>query len=1231
MKHCKPQPNHLCLFLLIAIFVSCHAAAHAAPRSVATVQTASAPLQVQRSGSAASAALAQSDPLFTGDVVNTGGVKATLLFDGGSQLRLNTGTILELTPPQNVGGKTTLFRLIRGEVFAQLRPGLAATTNSATAAVRGTVFDLRVDENDVSTLVVVEGSVEFFNPFGNVAVGQAQQSVARPGQAPTAPVTVGNAGLIIEWTLDLNRAAVPREKYFITLNRGTLAGELNRRAQQVAAAPNSADAHRDYGDALFDNGQFNEALTQYQEAERVAPNQAETLVRSGDALLELNQIDAAQVRYRAALEVAPNSRAAMVGLAWAALRHDFPDQAQTFAEQAIALPNNEAAPNLAAQVVLGLAQLRQVGKTDEAIKTFQAAVENPPADAVQNPYLYQARSWLAMANLAQNDQVGALREGEAAAQAAPNSALAHGNLALIYFFNNRPSEAVREARLATTLNPQSVAAQVALGQALLAQDDADGASRSAAQAVALDPKSVQARYLLGVADASRRDYEHASRELNAALQLAPEFLPAASTLARVYTRMGRNDEAIQLLENLLPDAKNSDAILAALGETYYEQGKYLQAIENYQKARTQNPGSALYAGGLARVQLDANRLSDAIHSAQDAVRLAPTVGQYHAILGLAYDFSNVSSQSEREYRTAIAYDPQNALARARIALRANDPGATIDTFTQAFLYDPAVSTQLLRGGISTELGGNLGTDSTRGVNALHRDIFAGGKGHGIAGLGIARDGGNPDVPNGDSSGSTFRGDLTFVPSPPTTIYANVIRARSKQGLSGFDSPFGFDSSSDTSFGFNQILLAGKRRLGRGNSLWLGLTYQTLRNDLSRSTNPTFLPFPLPFGTPFPYAGQNFDNSALIPEVRADFALNREPARAATFTLGLARASLNPDLVTSERALADVNGGPTTSLPPLFSNGDQTFSVAYAQLTQRVNEKFSFVAQLRAQRDKVTTRTLGNAGAQTVVTTSSESHLLPGIVASYQADKRTTLRFLLNSNAGTTNLALAPTETRLTLEPGILSRGVPRQSRIFELDAEHRFDNNSFLKLFLFHATADDVAFGADAPVYAFRITPPLFADRVTQTGVGLRYEQPLGRHLYGQASLLLNRTNSRATGQAFDNARAPYYPNSLASVGLNYIDPSGNKATILANNFGSIFADRPNFFGIPPATSRPLFGSHTYFSVLLSREPTVHNEFTVGVTNIFNAPAITFNSVPVISDNFGTGRRRFFASYTHRF
>ena len=325
--------------------------------------------------------------------------------------------------------------------------------------------------------------------------------------------------------------------------------------------------------------------------------------------------------------------------------------------------------------------------------------------------------------------------------------------------------------------------------------------------------------------------------------------------------------------------------------------------------------------------------------------------------------------------------------------------------------------------------------------------------------------------------------------------------------------------------------------------------------------------------------------------------------------------------------------PTVALPPRSSQGDERFSVAYAQLTQRFNERLSLIAQLPGQRDTRTTFTTGGnvPTGTTSYTSRRESHLLPGLVASYQPDKRTTLRFLLNSRAGTTNLALAPSETRLTLEPNILFRGVPDTSRTFELDAERYFGGNKFLKAFLFHAAANDLALGSDAPVYAFRIAPPLTVGRMTQTGIGLRYEQPVSRNLYAQTSLLFNHTDNRTPGQLFDGGQAPYYLNRVAAFGLNYVDRRGNKATIIANDIGSFFADRPNFFGLPPVTQRPRFGSHTYVTVLLSRESTVQNEISIGVSNLFNQKSITFNSVPTTVDAFGTGRRRFFGGMTRRF
>ena len=129
-------------------------------------------------------------------------------------------------------------------------------TRTAIAGVRGTEINMKVADDGTSTLTVIEGEVDFSNEFGTVLVGQAQQSTARSGAAPTAPVTVGNAGLLIEWTVDLNRAVIPRERFYISLNRNALADELQRRSALAHSQPQNAAARRDYGDVLFDYHQY---------------------------------------------------------------------------------------------------------------------------------------------------------------------------------------------------------------------------------------------------------------------------------------------------------------------------------------------------------------------------------------------------------------------------------------------------------------------------------------------------------------------------------------------------------------------------------------------------------------------------------------------------------------------------------------------------------------------------------------------------------------------------------------------------------------------------------------------------------------------------------------------------------------------------------------------------------------------------------------------------------------
>ena len=478
-------------------------------------------------------ALSSNGVLYAGDVVGTGpDSKAKLLFNDGSQFGLNANSAVEITAPtKTANGRQSFVRALSGQIWARLRPGNAVQTPSATLGVAGTIINLDIAEDGVTTLTVVDGEVDFYNNFGATVVGTSQQSTARPNAAPTKPITIPNAGLIIEWAVDLDQAVIPREKFFTQTprNRAALQAEVMRRSQEAIAQPTNVESNLRYGDALFDAGEFSKALEAWQRADQIAPRQAATLTRLGYAHLELNDFDEAQRALDAALQIEANSVAALVGSAQLQLARNRPQEAQKLAEQAIAASGQNAniAQSVAreikiafelrktaaaattnksaeAYIALGLALMRQAGKSSEAKAAFEAALQSEPA-----AYHYQAHAWLALLALAQSDSNLAINAGQKATKLAPFSALARGNLALAYFYGGDARLAEREARLAASLNPKSPAALVVLGQALLARGDVDEAARMAARAVALDPQLAPAHYLSGIAAAGRRDYRHA--------------------------------------------------------------------------------------------------------------------------------------------------------------------------------------------------------------------------------------------------------------------------------------------------------------------------------------------------------------------------------------------------------------------------------------------------------------------------------------------------------------------------------------------------------------------------------------------------------------------------------------------------------------------------------------------------------------------------------------------------
>ena len=1205
------------LFLVFLAFALHTSAAMAQTSVVATVLTAKGRLEVRRRAVTSFVALPMRSSLSVGDRVRTGPTaKATLLFGDGAQVRLNANTSIDITSPTVARGKRSLFRVVSGEVWARLRFGQAVETRTAIAGVRGTQIHLAVQEDGTSTLFVEEGEVEFFNPHGEVVVATGQQSVARPGQAPTSPVTIQNGGLIIEWTLDLNRDLIPREKYFVSPDRRLLETQIGARATQAQLASDDASSRQAYGDILFDLRRFDDALGEYQAAAQLSPADSALQLRLGYTLLELNRLEEAEATFRLALNSGTQDRQnapGLIGLTQVALVRGEAVAAQQFAEKALEADASAGEARLA----LGVALMRQPARLDEAASAFEAALRDEPASL--HP---QAYAWLSLVRLAQDDLPTALQHALKATELAPQSSMAHANFALVLFYASQPDKAEKEARYALEINADSPTARVALGQALLAQGKTSEAERLAAQSVSFDPDLPQARYLLGVANASRRDYTHAARELRASLRLAPDYLPAASTLARVYNLMGRSDDAVATLQALLPLHGKTHAVQGALGEVLYEQGRYKEAAAEYRKALDNNPGSALYQDGLARTLIYSNQLSAAVVAAQKAVSMEPAIGQYHVTLGLAYEFSGLNAQAEREFRTALTFEPQNALALAQLAYRHEgaDLRPAASSFAQGFLLDPAVSNQLLRGGIRTELTPQAGSNSQRNFALTHRTNAEDGRFHSFGFLNRTDQSGLRT--NDQTAGYDLSQFATLTPNPDTNIYLNLRGQRFRQGLPGSLSNSATDDNA--TFRYGQAQVAARQQLGQGKSLWLGLFGNTSRN-LTRDPNRDSF---IDASTELPVTKQLFGSRAVEPEVRFDYAFNTSSKKSSLISVGAAHTHTNFD---SRRQLFLGASAPTGRTgTSVFQQTDSGF-LAYAQLQQQLGKRFSLVAQLRRQnldRDQRAFLFLPGQALQSASASESRALWLPSLLATYQADKQTTMRFAFNRRlTDVTTSTFAPTETLLTTERTALPNGTPDRMQLAQLDIERYLSQRDFIKLFAWQTTANDVQIGgrdllgfggglagADAPF--------LLVNRWQGRGVGMRYERRLNRSLFANVGIFARRINNQSRGpffeRIFSGQSAPYEPSRQANLSLNYIDRGGNKLGLGLRYSGSFFADSPF------AVGRPRFPARVYTDLSLAREPSLNYEVFLKVTNLFNRSQIQFLDFP-------TDGRRFEFGVTRRF
>src|SRR5450631_1156400 len=189
------------------------------------------------------------DDLSGGAFVRTGPAsKMALVFADETQVRLNQNSLLQVKSVAGSGGATTTLRLELGRAWSQAKrvpDGLQLESPSATAAIRGTSWELEVDAAGTTTLAVLTGSVEFFNALGRITVAANEAAVAVVGQAP-ARIVLSNPRDRVQWVHALKFDA----RHFAPLaaQSPTLASVLaSVERDDIASAKSMLEAQRSRG------------------------------------------------------------------------------------------------------------------------------------------------------------------------------------------------------------------------------------------------------------------------------------------------------------------------------------------------------------------------------------------------------------------------------------------------------------------------------------------------------------------------------------------------------------------------------------------------------------------------------------------------------------------------------------------------------------------------------------------------------------------------------------------------------------------------------------------------------------------------------------------------------------------------------------------------------------------------------------------------------------------------
>jgi predicted O-linked N-acetylglucosamine transferase (SPINDLY family) len=260
--------------------------------------------------------------------------------------------------------------------------------------------------------------------------------------------------------------------------------------------------------------------------------------------------------------------------------------------------------------------LAQQGRLDEAMASFQRAVEIKPDDAVAHG------NWgLALTLQGKLDE--AVAHYRRALELKPDFADAYSNLGRVWMTRGQITEALACFRRALELKPDFAEAHNRLGLALQQQGKREEAAASYHRALQSNPAFAEAHVNLANLFQEGGDLDQAIARYHQALQLKPEYVDAHANLAAALTGKGLLSEAVACCRRALGIRPDDAGTHNNLGNALLAQGRVTEAAACYRQAVRHKPGYAEAHYNLGSALKEQGELEAAIACFRRSLDLKP--------------------------------------------------------------------------------------------------------------------------------------------------------------------------------------------------------------------------------------------------------------------------------------------------------------------------------------------------------------------------------------------------------------------------------------------------------------------------------------------------------------------------------------------------------------------------------------------------------------------------------